>query len=121
MPSISAASWTIFHNPRCSKSRATLALLEQAGVKPVIVDYLNNPPTEATLLAVIELLGAENMVRMKDEKFREHPFDLSDARIVAKNLSRAPELLERPIVMRNQEAVMGRPPENVHELLRKGL
>jgi arsenate reductase len=108
--------FTIYHNPRCSKSRETLALLEQHGIRPTIVEYLKDPLTEAELLALMETLEPASLVRTKEEKYLELRFELDDKNIVAKELARHPELLERPIVVKGKKAVIGRPPENVKKL-----
>jgi arsenate reductase len=107
--------WIIYHNPRCSKSRETLALLEAAGVKPTIVEYLRDAPSEETLLALLEMLPPGSMVRTKEPTYSG--FDPNNKELVARELHLHPELLERPIVVRGNKAVIGRPPENVRELL----
>lgn len=112
------SKFTIYHNPRCSKSRETLALLEAEGFKPEIVEYLREVPTEATLLALMEMLSPAEMVRTKDASYSG--FSLTDKKLVAKELHLYPELLERPIVVKGKKAVIGRPPENVKKLLRGG-
>jgi arsenate reductase (glutaredoxin) len=111
--------WKIYHNPRCSKSRETLALLEEAGIQPQVVEYLRHPPTEAELLELMDRIpGAPaSLVRTKEEKYRELSFPLDDKAAVARHLSRYPELLERPVVVKGNAAVLGRPPENIKKLL----
>ncbi|MGE3262067.1 MAG: arsenate reductase (glutaredoxin) [Bacteriovoracia bacterium] len=111
-------SFTIYHNPRCSKSREALALLEAEGIKPKVVEYLAEPPSETELLLLISILDAPfaSLVRSKDEKYRKLNFDLSTKESVAKHLALHPELLERPIVVKNNRAVLGRPPENIKKL-----
>jgi arsenate reductase len=106
----------LYHNPRCSKSREALALLEAAGIKPVIIEYLKTPPSEADLLSLMKTIPPASLVRAKEESFREKPFALEEKSAVAKELSRRPELLERPILVRGDRAVIGRPPEKVKEL-----
>jgi arsenate reductase len=108
--------FTIYHNPRCSKSRETLALLEQNGIKPTIIEYLKDPLNESELLGLMETLDPASMVRSKDDKYLELRFKLDDKKTVAKELARHPELLERPIVVKGKKAVIGRPPENVKKL-----
>lgn len=111
----------IYHNPRCSKSRQTLQLIEAAGIAPDVVEYLKTPPTAPELDHVLTLLGMqpENLMRKKEAVYQE--LGLTD-----KTLSRDetiqimidnPQLIERPIVVRGDRAVIGRPPENVKKLL----
>jgi len=113
----------IYHNPRCSKSRQTLALIEQAGIDPEIVDYLNNPPTAGELDAILKMLDIEpqQLMRTKESIYKE-------LGLREKSLSRDeaidvmvenPKLIERPIVVKGKKAVLGRPPENVQRLLGK--
>lgn len=111
-------SWKIYHNPRCSKSRETLALLEGKGIKPEIVEYLKEPLTEVEILALIKLLPGkvEEIVRVKEEAFLEAKFDTSDVRQIAKNIAKHPVLMERPIVVHGKKAVIARPPEKVKDL-----
>jgi arsenate reductase len=112
------SDWTIFHNPRCSKSRETLQLLEKAGITPKVVDYLKNAPSEATLLLLMEMIPPSEMVRTKEDKYKELKFPLDDKKAIARQLNRHPELLERPIVIKGKAAVIGRPPENVKKLFK---
>jgi len=113
------AELTLYHNPRCSKSREALSLLETACVKPKIVEYLKEPLSEAELLSLMEKLQGplEAIVRSKEESFKEHPFSLTDKQTIARELSRHPELMERPVLVKGDKAVIGRPPEKVKELL----
>lgn len=110
----------IYHNPRCSKSRQTLNILEQAGVDPEIVKYLDDTPTASELRELIEQLGIrpEELVR-KGEKVYKEQFkgrELSDQEWI-ETMVRYPKLIQRPIVVSGDQAVLGRPPENVKELL----
>ena len=111
---------TIYHNPRCSKSRAALALLEERGVKPRIIEYLKTPPDSAELASIIGKLGIEpeQLVRKGEEiyKSRYAGRKLTDAQWIAA-MVRDPVLIERPIVVRGTRAVIGRPPETVETLL----
>jgi arsenate reductase len=111
---------TIFHNPRCSKSRAALALIQERGIEPRIVEYLKHPPAAAELKAIIAKLGieAEDLVRKGEEVFKSAYAGrtLSGDEWIAA-MVRDPILLERPIVVRGARAVIGRPPENVTKLL----
>ena len=112
---------TLYHNPRCSKSRQTLALLEARGVQPHIIRYLETPPDAETLDALLNLLGLEPRQLMRP---KEAPFEALD--LAAPDRSRAelidamianPVLIERPIVVANGKAAVGRPPESVLEIL----
>lgn len=110
----------IYHNPRCSKSRQTLELIQQAGQKVEIIDYLNQPPSEEELITIIKLLGinAEDLVRKNEDMYKEK---FKDKKITqqewVKILMAHPKLIERPIVIDGNKAVIGRPPEKVLELL----
>lgn len=110
----------IYHNPRCSKSRQVLALLEERGIEPEIVEYLKTPPTRAELKALLAKLGLkpEQLVRTGEElyKVKYRGRDLSDAQWLDA-LAENPILLERPIVVSGGRAVIGRPPEKVLELI----
>lgn len=111
---------TIYHNPRCSKSRQTLELLEQQGINPEIVRYLETPPDAATLVDLLERLGlsARELMRKGEDPYKElnlaNP-DLSEAQLVQAMVD-YPKLIERPIVVHDGKAVIGRPPERVLEL-----
>lgn len=112
--------YTIYHNPKCSKSRATLALLQQRGIEPRIVEYLKTPPSAAELKAVLGKLGIspEQLVRKGEEVYKSKYAGrhLSDAQWI-EALVADPILIERPIVVSGARAVLGRPPENVEALL----
>jgi arsenate reductase len=110
----------IYHNPRCSKSRAALALLEARGLEPEIVEYLATPPDAACLHALLGKLGvaARDLVRSSEDDFHDAGIDLataSDDAIVAALVER-PRLLQRPIVELGDAARIGRPPERILEL-----
>ena len=111
---------TIYHNPRCGKSRAALSLLDGKGVAPVIIEYLKAPPSKADLKVLVNKLGIkpEALVRKGEEVYKEKFKDrsLSDEQWLAA-LAENPILIERPIVVRGERAVIGRPPEKVLELL----
>ncbi|RUO22214.1 arsenate reductase (glutaredoxin) [Aliidiomarina iranensis] len=117
------AAYTIYHNPRCSKSRETLKLLEEKGIQPHIVEYLKTPPSAATVLALSKGLGlpVADFLRHKEDEYKAlhlKGFTGTDEAL-AEIVSEHPKLLERPIVVResDQHARIGRPPEAVLELL----
>lgn len=109
---------TIYHNPRCQKSRQTLELLRSHGVEPQIVEYLKTPPDEKTLAKLVKQLGgqAADLVRQKDWRKLGLP-QVDDPSQILQTLTEHPELIERPIVVSGGQARLGRPPENVLELL----
>jgi arsenate reductase (glutaredoxin) len=113
---------TIYHNPRCSKSRQTLALLEEHGAKPQVVEYLKTPPSAAELKAILAALGMkpEQIVRKGEEIYKSEYAGktLTDAQWIAA-LARHPVLIERPIVVKGSRAALGRPPENALKLLKR--
>jgi len=114
-------SVTIYHNPRCSKSRETLKILETRGIEPTIIDYLKNPPGENTLRELLRLLGIapRELLRAKEPEFKQAGLDdpnRSDADII-RAMVRFPKLIERPIVVKGRKAVLGRPPANVLKIL----
>tara|TARA_B100000900_G_scaffold415298_1_gene444670 strand:- start:1160 stop:1498 length:339 start_codon:yes stop_codon:yes gene_type:complete len=110
----------IYHNPRCSKSRQTLALLQENGVKPDVVLYLENNLTADELRELLAKLGITPMqlVRKGEAVWKEKykVKELSDDQVIEAMIAN-PKLIERPIVVKDQSAVLGRPPENVLELI----
>ncbi|MGL4711825.1 MAG: arsenate reductase (glutaredoxin) [Shewanella sp.] len=112
---------TIYHNPRCSKSRETLALLEQQGCDIILVEYLKNPPTAKDIRDILAKLGisARELMRTKEAEYQT--LGLADPSLTELQLIEAmvntPKLIERPIVLTNQSAAIGRPPENVLKIL----
>jgi len=112
---------TIYHNPRCSKSRQTLQLLGDRGVEPEVVEYLETPPNAAELGRLLDLLSLEprQLMRRKEAPYTE--LGLDDPGLGRAALIRAmvenPILIERPIVVTNGQAALGRPPEAVLEIL----
>lgn len=110
----------IYHNPRCSKSRATLALLQERGLTPQIIEYLQHPPTATELRAVVRKLGLkpEALVRRGEDIYKAQYAgkSLTDAQWIAA-MSAHPILIERPIVIVGARAALGRPPENVLAIL----
>ena len=111
---------TIWHNPRCSKSRETLALIEARGIRPDIRLYLYAPPSLAELTAVLAhlRLPARSLACTSEPDFRalNLPADAADAAILAA-LAANPRLIERPLVLANGKAALGRPPESVLAIL----
>lgn len=112
---------TIFHNPGCSKSRQTLALLEEKGISPTIVEYLKDVPTAETLSGILGLLGLEprQLMRRKEGEYVENNLaaaDLSRDQLIQAMVD-FPRLIERPIVLANGKAAIGRPPEDVLKIL----
>lgn len=110
----------IYHNPRCSKSRQTLQLIEEKGVTPEVVLYLENVPTKSDLKSILKKLNisADQLIRKGEKDFKEN--------FKGKNLSeeewidamiKFPKLIERPIVITEEKAVIGRPPERVLEII----
>jgi arsenate reductase len=111
---------TIYHNPKCSKSRAALALLVERGIEPKIVEYLRTPPTADELRAIVAMLGInpEQLVRKGEQVYKDlHAGKtLTDIQWIEAMVAN-PILIERPIVVHGKRAVVGRPPENVERLL----
>lgn len=111
----------IYHNPRCSKSRQTLQLLEDSGVQAEVIQYLKTPPTANELDAILTLLDMQprELMRTKEAEYKatgmDNP-DLDRDALIAGMLS-TPKLIERPIVLANGKAAVGRPPENVLAIL----
>jgi len=113
---------SIYHNPRCSKSRETLALLQERGIKPDVVLYLETPPDVPTLKRLLKQLGmhsARELMRRKEDLY--HELALADSALSEAQLLQAmvdhPKLIERPIVIKGEQARMGRPPEAVLEII----
>ncbi len=113
---------TIYHNPRCSKSRQTLAILEEHGEEPEIVKYLETPPTEDELRKIVRMLGLSSpreLMRRKEKEYKELGLDdesLSDDDLI-RAMAAHPRLIERPIVIKDGKAALGRPPEKIIEIL----
>ncbi len=111
----------IYHNPRCSKSRATLELLRERGVEPEVVTYLDTPPSAAELGAIADMLGVEprDLARKKEAEYAANGIGdpgLGRDEVLAKMVEH-PIVIERPIVVAGGRAAIGRPPENVLEIL----
>ena len=112
---------TIYHNPRCSKSRQTLALLEERGIAPRVVDYLQTPPSAAELKTILKQLGLRprDLMRKGEPLYAELGLkdrDLDDDALIALMVAN-PILIERPIVVSGGKAAIGRPPESVLGIL----
>lgn len=119
------ATYTIYHNPRCSKSRQTLALLEEHNITPTIIEYLKHPPDAETLAELLSLLALapRELMRTREDEYKSAQLDdpaKSDAQLIAGMVAN-PKVIERPIVVRRDDAgaraVLGRPPENVLALI----
>ena len=112
---------TIYHNPRCSKSRQTLALLEEHGIRPDIVEYLQNPPSAATLHSLLKQLNMTPHELMRtgedDYKAEKDKVQAMDEAAATEWLVEHPKVIERPIVVTDKGARLGRPPENTLEIL----
>ncbi|WP_417532795.1 arsenate reductase (glutaredoxin) [Marinobacterium stanieri] len=114
-------SITIYHNPRCSKSRETLKLLQEKGIEPNVREYLKDVPNAEELQAVLKALGisARELLRTKEAEYKEaglNDTSLDDDAIIDA-MTRFPKLIERPIVINGDQARIGRPPESVLEIL----
>ena len=113
---------TIYHNPKCAKSRAALQLLEARGIEPVVVEYLKNPPSKSELAGIVKLLGIEPraLLRTTEPEYKQAGLDnpkLSDSAIL-QAMVKHPKLIERPIVVAGRKAALGRPPEDVLKILK---
>ncbi len=110
----------IYHNPRCRKSRETLKLITEKGLEPEVILYLQNPPGEQELTRIIDLLGIDPtaLIRKGESIFKENfkGKELSADEWI-KIMVENPKLIERPIVVKGDQAIIGRPPENVQKLL----
>ncbi|MDH3693237.1 MAG: arsenate reductase (glutaredoxin) [Gammaproteobacteria bacterium] len=113
-------SVTIYHNPRCSKSRQTLQLLQDKGIEPTIVEYLKTPLNPSELKNILNLLDkpAKEIVRSNEDAFKQFDLELeaTDDELI-QAIVEQPVLLQRPIVTANGKATIGRPPESVLEIL----
>ena len=114
-------SHTIYHNPRCSKSRQTLELLEANNIDPVIVEYLQTPPDAETLTDILKQLNisARELIRTGEEEYKTvqaELAELNDAALITW-MTQHPKVIQRPIVVTEKGACIGRPPENVLEIL----
>lgn len=112
---------TLYHNPRCSKSRQTMDLLEQQAITPTVVNYLDNPPDAATLSTILDMLGLEPRELMRKGEAEYTELKLNNTELSRGQLIQAmvenPRLIERPIVVNGNKAALGRPPEQVLAIL----
>lgn len=111
----------IYHNPRCSKSRQTLALMQERNIEPAVIEYLKTPPSKSELRKILKLLGlqARDLLRTKEAEYKEQGLDnpeLNEDQILD-TMIQHPKLIERPIVVTEKAAAIGRPPEKVLEIL----
>ncbi len=115
------SNFTIYHNPRCSKSRLTLELLKDKGIDPKVILYLETPPSEKELVLILKKLNMEarELLRKGEAEFKEQ--NLSDTSKSEEDVIQAmvnfPKLMERPIVIYGDRAIIGRPPENVLKII----
>jgi len=111
----------IYHNPRCSKSRETLKLLQEKGIEPTVVEYLKDVPSEADISNLISLLGlssARELMRTKEAEYKEQGLAaVTDEAALISAMANTPKLIERPIVVNGDKARIGRPPEQVLEIV----
>jgi len=111
---------TIWHNPRCSKSRNAAALLEEKGIDAEVVKYLDTPPTKEEIMEVLKMLGisARELMRTKEAIYKELNLkEVTDEEKLIEAMVNNPKLIERPIVIKDGKAAIGRPIENIMELL----
>jgi len=113
-------SVVIYHNPRCSKSRATLALIQEKGIEPEIIEYLDAAPSASEMDAILNKLGMEpaDLMRTGEDEYQEHiqGKDLNRAEAIAL-MVKYPRMIERPVVVNGDKAAVGRPPESVLDIL----
>ena len=112
---------TIWHNPRCSKSRNAVALLEEQGVEAEVVKYLETPPSKEEIVKVLKMLGisARELMRTKEDIYKELGLkDVSDEDALIDAMVTHPKLIERPVVIKDGKAAIGRPIENIVEILK---
>lgn len=111
---------TIYHNPRCSKSRQTLQLIEEKNADVTVVEYLKTPLTKEQITVLQEQLGVNviEMMRIKETEFKEQGLKGADDNTLLDAMVNTPKLIERPIVSDGTKAIIGRPPENVLTLLK---
>ncbi len=112
------SKYQIYHKPKCIKSRKTLELLKAEGIEPEVIEYLKSPLSEDKLLEILKILDSEpkTLVRTKESLFKENDFSIDTPEEIAKTIAQNPKLMERPLVVKGNQAVLGRPPENVKSL-----
>ena len=112
-------SVTIYHNPRCSKSRETLKLLQDKGIEPKVVEYLKSPPSQAELKRILAKLDlpAKDIIRPKEAKEAGVDAKIASQAALIKAIATHPAILQRPIVVTDKKAAIGRPPEAVLDIL----
>ena len=111
---------TLLHNPRCSKSREALKILEENGIDAEIVKYLETPPTKEDIKNILKMLGinARELMRTKEDIYKELKLkDVTDEEALINAMAEHPRLIERPIVIKDGKAVIGRPPSKIVEFL----
>ncbi len=121
MSQVKKSQVKIYHNPRCSKSRQTLVLIQEQGIEPEIINYLETPPSIDELTTVLSLLKLEPqaLMRKRENEYKESGLDnlcLNESEQI-KLMAQFPKVIERPIVLANGKAAIGRPPENVLKIL----
>jgi arsenate reductase (glutaredoxin) len=111
----------IYHNPRCTKSRQTLQLLKDRGIEPEVIEYLKTPPSFEELYDIIDKLGIKprNLIRKQEAEYKANGLNDNqlDNETIVRTMVNNPILIERPIVIANNKAAIGRPPENVLDIL----
>lgn len=108
----------IYHNPRCTKSRQTLALLEDQGIEPEVIEYLKTPPDEATIARLLKYLDIEPRDLIRKKEYRTLGLsETEDPKELIRRMAQHPQIIERPIVVVGKQARIGRPPELVNEIL----
>jgi len=118
---VAKSKTTIYHNPRCTKSRQTLALLQDRGIEPVVVEYLKDPPDEATVTKLVKQLGIDpfDLIRRNEKPYKDLGLakKKDNPKALIKAMAKHPILIQRPIVVKGSKAALGRPPEEVLEIL----
>jgi len=112
-------NFTVLHNPKCSKSRQALAYLDSKNIPYQVVEYLKHPLSKKEILEIMGQLQSEpsTLLRTKEEAYKKLKINLNSKEEIAKAISDEPKLLERPVIIANKKAVIGRPTENIDELL----
>jgi arsenate reductase (glutaredoxin) len=108
---------TIYHNPRCSKSRKALEILRNQGLEPIVIEYLKEPLNYEQLITLRAHFLLKDLIRTNEPRFNELALSLDDEKSILKAMVNEPKLMQRPIVTYKGKAVIGRPPEKILELL----